>query len=218
VGVFAIERSVDLDEGPTMFLAKLVLFAILESGLIFGLGTSPGRAILSIRQASEDRASSIVPRDILRRERWWTLLFGVLSILDGAKMAVRGTTWAPPAPFMGFETEPLAGGAIALVLGCIQIGIGVAVLRQITNVLGLALAYPGLHLVSTVLSWPLLGEWARAYVIARRTHMGQSVDEEMIQFFQAFMPLSMLIIPVVQLGLLVLIRRRFRTATTTSLG
>jgi hypothetical protein len=185
---------------------KAVVFVLGEGLLLRFARRSPGHALLGIRMAVSrsylDSGQSsllspelvIEPR-LLYTERWWTILFGVLAILEGAKGAVRWTMFTPPAPFFGVQTSYGVSALLFLAFGILEILAGVAALRFWRSLLPLAAAAYGLAALSAILSWELWPEWIASSVRSRRAWQGVPVREGEIELLQAIMPALTVAVP-----------------------
>ena len=179
------------------FPLNLAFFLVLEFVLMARVRWSPGQYCLGIVASERSAFAPIGPDEkpvylvdpwLLAHERWWTLLFGVLTILDGAKAIARWTMWHAPVPFMGVLLPFEASVAVMVLFGVAETWVGVAALtlRPIVGPLGLAVF--GALAASSVLSWGLMPEWVERYVVARRTHAGMTPRPGEIELMQVVIP------------------------------
>lgn len=179
---------------------QLFLLLVLETVLLHRFSWSPGHWLLGIRRLSTDpfalpgaperlRPAYVVEPWLKRNERWWTILFGVVAVLDGVKSLVRWTMWTPAIPFMGVQLTDGVSVAVLLVLGTLECAVGCAVLRLRPVVVALGPVYYGVILTSVILSWPLWPAWAERFLVARRAYQGLPVREGEVEFIQRFVPL-----------------------------
>ena len=214
------------------FLAKLslpislLLFLPLESLLLRLISWSPGHWLLAIRrlpadpfappEASERRRARYVVEPWLKsNERWWTILFGVLLILDGAKSLVRWTMWTPPIPFMGVQLDEAASIVAMLAFGALKCALGYAALRLRPWMLLLGAAYYVLDLSSTLLSWRLLPGWVERYQIARRAYQGVPVREGEGEMMQRMLPGGIIVLAFLMIIWMLFAASRIRRARKT---
>lgn len=202
------------------FPLKVLLFLALETLLVtlvkewsagqycLGIVSYKRSPFASPSDPQSEKPSYLVDPWLSAHERWWTVLFGVLAILDGAKSLARWTMWHAPLPFMGAQLSSEASMAVQVCVGVIEVMVGVAVLRLKKVALPLGLVVYGFLLVSTVLSWQLLPDWVEHYVVARRSFQGLSPRPGEIEFMQALVPMGTLFVAVVATGWLILIGRR----------
>jgi hypothetical protein len=200
---------------------KAVVFVFGEVLLLRFVSRSPGHSLLGIRVAVsraylESCQSSLLSPELvieprlLYVERWWTILFGILAILEGAKGAVRWTMFTPPAPFFGAQTSHAVSALLSLSFGILEILVGAAALRFWRSLLPLAFVTYGLAALSAILSWDLWPEWIAASVKARRAWQDLPVREGEIELLQAIMPALMIAVPVALILWALLIHLRAR--------
>jgi hypothetical protein len=204
---------------------KAAVFVAGEVLLLRFVRRSPGHALLGIRTAVsraylESGQSSLLSPELmleprlLYTERWWTILFGVLVILQGATGAVRWTMFTPPAPFFGVQTSYAGSALLYLSFGILEILLGAAALRFWRSLLPLAIVTYGLAILSAVLSWDLWPHWIAASVKARRAWQGSPVRPGEVELMQSIIPALTVAAPVVLLlwAFLIHLRARRRTA------
>jgi hypothetical protein len=185
-------------EGP--FWLKLLIFAVGEFLLLRTIHWSPGHALLSIEPRS-DRAQGVanvfvVNPTVLQRERWWTVLLGVLLILDGAKVMVRWIDFSPPLPLFGVALSAGVAVGLALLIGLGQIGVGVGILQHRIALITFGLFLYGFQILSAVFSWPRLPDWAARVVEARRAFQGLDVRDGEVELAQSVLPVIAVGVPL----------------------
>lgn len=185
------------------FPLRIVLFIALEIIMLKLIKWSPGFFCLGIVGndrdislafdlfAKEESRFSVEPW-LFSNERWWTILFGVLFILNGAKSMVRWTMWNTPMPFMGIELGATETLILKIISGGWEIILGIAVLRLSNITLPLGLGFFAVNFISTVLSWPLFNEWIQKETIARRAYQGIPVRPGEVEFMQNILPKFMI--------------------------
>ena len=182
---------------------KLFLFLGLEAVLVRGFSWSPGHWLLGIHRlridafavpvAAEKRQPTYLVEPWLKlNERWWTILFGVLAILNGAKALVRWTMWTPAIPFMGIQLHEATSVEVLLALGTAECLVGCVALRLRPVIVILGRIVYGVTIASTVLSWQLWPAWVERYVLARRAFQGLPVREGEVEFMQQIVPFSII--------------------------
>ena len=188
------------------FPLEVGFFLALEALLMARVRWSPGQYCLGIVTSERSPFAPIGPGEkpaylvnpwLLAHERWWTILLGVLVILDGAKAVTRWTRWHSPVPFMGVHLPFEASVACMVLFGLAEVWIGVAALRLMPVVRPLGLAVFGLLAASTVMSWGLMPDWIERYVVARRAAMGMTPRPREIEVLQALIPIGNLAAAVV---------------------
>ncbi len=191
---------------------RLALFPFLEFILLRSLRRSPGYWALGIRSIPppSSEAGIVVDPDALQSERWWTLLLGMLLILEGTKTAVRWVLWHPPVPFMGIQLSATWSAAVSVVSGVFLCGIGFFLLRRRAEAALFGVALYAISLVSGLLSYDLMGSWAAADVIARRDYQGLPVREGEVELMQSLAPAIVVVTPVIFIVWLLAAHRRFR--------
>ena len=204
------------------FAVKIAGFLILEALLLRLVRWSPGNQLLGIRLRLSDEfltskqesflsGALVVDPRLLRSEAWWTILFGVLAILNGVKTAVRWTMFTPPAPEFGIQLSPEASVVVYVVSGSLHCLVGAAALQMRWYVLPLSVGYYGLSSVSAFLSRDLWPAWIEAYTHARRSYQGMPVRPGEVEMLQSIAPM-IAIFPLVLLiwALAVFLRVRAR--------
>lgn len=186
-----------LDRAPAW--SRFLLFLLAEAVLVGLVRDSPGARLLGLRlaqpqaylasgQASLQAAVALVPESLLAREAWWTILFGVLAVLDGVKMAVRWTAGLPPAPWFGLALPAAGAAAVALTMGALEVLVGAGVLRLRRWAVPLGLAIFGAVLASALVGAEQLADWAAAAQAARRELQGVPLRPGEIEFARRFLP------------------------------
>lgn len=206
------------------FPLQILLFLALES-LLFGVVRwSPGIALLGMRTtvgptiapSGEERKTRYVVDPWLKlNERWWTVLFGVLVVLDGAKVLTRWTKWTPAMPFMGIQLDETATAVVCLALGMLECAVGCVALRLHRALMLLGPLLYASTLASVVLSWPLWPDWIERYVVARRAYQGLPVRDGEVEIMRLVIPVGMVAIGVIMwvwMGLVALRCHRARTS------
>ncbi|MET0340689.1 MAG: hypothetical protein ABW252_06790 [Polyangiales bacterium] len=143
-------------------------FAAIELGIL-RVGGSPGTWSLGIVRHEGVRA--VLPA-WPRRERWWTVLVGVLALLSGAKEATRWTVGLPPPPFMGLTLSWDQAAAVITTSGIVSILAGVGVLRTHARAALLGLAINLVTTTSWVASSAQIPAWVEARTRAQRAQQG----------------------------------------------
>jgi len=189
------------------WVAGLLAFVVLEVALVRATGSSPGRRTLGVLRRGE---ALVVARAFEARERWWTVLAGVLGLLEGAKEAVRFTQGLPPPPFMGLTLSWDAAGAIVTTNGLVTMTAGLLVLRVRTVGAALGLAVSLVGLVSWLASWSQIAGWVEARALARQALTGIVARPEQIAATKWMLPLGALLAGAVGTVWLALVLRRFR--------
>lgn len=209
--VWALGR-LDPDLSDTQLWIQLVLFAVVEWVLLKVFSWSPGYWALGIYRSSEPGSADnlVVDPRIRVSERWWTILFGVLAVLDGTKSAIRWALWHPPIPFMGFQLPQMTSVVISVSIGCALCVVGLLVLRCYRGAALAGVALYGIALVSSILSYDLWVSWAALDVVARREYQGLPVREGEVEFMQQFVPVATMIAPALMAVWLGFIIRRFQ--------
>ncbi len=207
------------------FSLNILLFLVFEALLVTVVKWSPGQYCLGIVSRQHISFASLpdfrgptptylVDRWLYTHERWWTLLFGVLAVLDGAKSLARWTFWQAPFPFLGTHPSAEASIAVQLFVGAAEVTVGITVLRLKWAALPLGLVVYGLLFVSTLLSWQLLPGWIEEHVVARRSLQGRSPRPGEIAFMQTFVPVGTVFAAGVATAWLALIGRRAQQAAS----
>src|SRR6185369_2092757 len=99
-----------------------------------------------------------VESGIAARESKFSMLLGTLLLLGGSKTIVRLTQFGTPIPAFG-ATVGAMPGAVQVVNGLLSMLVAVLVLRLDRRALSAGMAYVGIGLVSTVLSWSQFDPW-----------------------------------------------------------
>jgi hypothetical protein len=189
---------------------------LTAQGKLGGVERPPGgrAAGKTSQDLTESAPLPLVREALLERERWWTMLFGVLALLSGVQLAVRWTEGTPPTPWFGLRWSAAAAGLIAFAVGVVECLAGAAALRLRPAVLPLGAGVFGAAVVSSALAWEELPGWVGAYVAARRSTQGLPVDPGEIEVMARIMPPGFVIMPAVALGwtILVYLRTRGRVA------
>lgn len=184
---------------PLSLPLKLLFFLVAETILFSQVRWSPGQRCLGIvaieRTPFADPIGGRPPKPIYlvdpwlkANERWWTVLYGVYLVLDGAKAIARWTMWHAPLPFMGMQLSTQLSIAVSVLLGLVQWGAGATALRLAPLARPLGLALFGVILADALLSWRMLPQWIEHYVIARRAYQGAVPRPGEIEFMQLAIP------------------------------
>lgn len=208
------------------FVAKLGGFLVIEILLLRQVKWSPGNDLLGIRLRLSDeylasgqesllRGTLVVEPRVTRAEAWWTILFGVLVILNGAKTAVRWTMFTPPPLVFGAQLPEEVSPPFYLAAGVLECLVGAAALRMRWYVAPLSVACFGLASLSALLSHDRLPGWIETYTHARRAYQGMPVRPGEVELMQTLAPMF-LIVPLILLawGLAVSLRVRWRSERT----
>lgn len=191
---FALRSSPDLEKLSTP--AKFITFAVLELLLHRVVRWSPGTWLLAIRPAER-----VVDPIIKSREHWFTLLAGVLLLLEGSKGLVRWTMWTPPTPMFGVRLPAEIWPLIAMSTGAVECWIAYLIFRTRAAAAAVALPYFGAILVSVFTSWPLWDAWVAESISRRRAYQGAAIRPGEIEQAQALSPEIILAGPVLYLVL-----------------
>lgn len=178
---------------------RMAVFAVLESVMYRVWSWSPGHELLAIRMlpahmiaqpidAGNPGLIAVVDGDVLSRESWLTILVGVLLINEGAKGVVRWSMWNPPAPFFGFQTDPIASAVLSAAIGLVEIYAGMSFLALRTRALWIGLSVYASELASTILSWNLWDPFVAEMTIRRRAYQGLPVRPGEVEQMQSLMP------------------------------
>ena len=203
---------------------RLGWFAVIEWLLISRLKWSPGNYALGIVlrplaplegaiAPADERKEPRVDPGLLERERWWTVLAGVLFVLDGAKLMVRWTEWSRPMPFLGMALADGPSAATQVVLGVAEAAAGIGVLRLSPAAAAGGVAMAVLVMVSTLMSWALLPDWIAHDVIGRRAVQGLPVREGEVETMQALIPPFMVVVAAIEALWMALVWTRTRART-----
>ncbi len=204
------------------FLAKFLTFALAEVLLFKVVKWSPGNDLLGIRlrlcdeylasrQQSLFSGELVVDPRLKTNEAWWTMLFGVLAILDGAKSAVRWTMFAPPLPLFGIQSSETVSAVVSVAAGVAECSVGAAALQLHRMVFPLSASVYGLAALSAFLSRELWPRWIEASVVARRTFQGVPVRAGEVEMMQSLAP-WLAVFPVLLLAWAVAVHSRVRRA------
>lgn len=193
---------------------QITTFLVVEAIILKVVAWSPGHWSLGVYRANVPGLGPkpIVNPSIANTERWWTMLLGVLIVLEGTKMAVRWALWHPPVPFMGIQLELAASTMLSVVMGAMLSAIGLFVLRCHTKAALLGMALYAISLISSVLSYELWSSWAAADVVARREYQGLPVREGEIETIRHWMPMLVVAGPALMFAWLFAVSRRFSRA------
>lgn len=208
--------------GPT----KFAVFLGVELALFRFVRWSPGNQLLGIRPgftagfASSGQPSLLSSElfadpELLLRERWWTILFGVFALLEGLKSLVRWTIFAPPQPIFGMETSPMVSALVFVLSGICECLVGFAALRLHPVVLPAAIFVYGGTAISAILSLKLLPAWIEAYTHARRAYQAVPVRPGEVELMQALLP-AFVLLPAVLLVWAVFVFLRSRRGTAAA--
>ncbi|HET9252412.1 MAG TPA: hypothetical protein VFP58_09860 [Candidatus Eisenbacteria bacterium] len=201
---------------------QILLFLLIEALLLKSVRWSPGQRALGIEtfrapwepiEPGDPKGVPVVNPWLLRNERWWTILPGILMVLDGAKLLVRWTEWSRTMPFFGVLLEGGAAAAFQVGLGLLEIAAGVALLRLRRWAAWAGAAYAAVILTSFTTSGPVIPEYVEREAMARRTAQGREVREEEIRFLRGFVPAATVATGVISLLWMGAIASRIRTAS-----
>lgn len=187
---------------------KLALFIIIETFLYKFNKWTPGKESLGIHILSNntiDRPLTSTSHHYVEpllyyREQWWTILFGLVALSGGLKEIIRWTMYTPPCPFFGVNLSFTLSVMISITLGILECAVGIAALRLDRRILPLAVAVYGIELASLAASWNTLPDWIRAYIYARRSYQGLPVRTGEVEQALNFMPITLVIFPLIMLG------------------
>jgi hypothetical protein len=221
ITIWALTTFIDLEREP--FGLRIIFFGILESSLFKHVKWSPGLWLLGIQYQTKidysvpiekggTRNVRIVDPWLRSNERWWTMLFGVLAILNGAKSMVRWTTWKNPFPFFGVQLDDVSSALLMFVLGAFECIVGMAALRLRPAVLPLGALYYIAYASSVLLSWHLWPDFIEKVLRTLRQHQGLPVRLGGIESLQAALPMLFLVVPVTALIYLAPVYLRVRKA------
>lgn len=151
-----------------------------------------------------------------RMERWWTVLMGVLLLLEGSKNLVRWTLALPVQPLLGSDSPEWLGVAFVSALGALNVFAGFLVLRANSKGALLGLAVMTTQLACLVSHRSDFSVWAEKSVLARRELQGLPVREGEIEMAQSMV--STFLPVVLALGILwALLVYRFLHSSVKSL-
>ncbi len=211
----------DVEREP--FGLRFILFALLETLFLKFIKWSPGQRLLGVRDSVtidpaipiEKGGKSIVKVVepwLKSNERWWTILFGVLAILNGSKSMVRWTLWDPPTPFFGIQLEATSSVFLMIILGAFECTVGMAALRLRPFVLPMGALYYSSNLISVLVSWHLWPDFIEKSQIARRQYQGIPIRPGEIETMQALAPTALVFFPIAILVYLAIVYLRVRKA------
>ena len=199
------------------FAIRVAVVAVLELALFGPFDWSPGRRALGIvRQphpadgTPEDRRPLVVDQRLLAAERWWTILLGVLLVLDGTKLLFRWTQWSRPMPFLGMALDGPTSAVFQVMLGIAVCVVGVGVLRLRAHAVMGGFVVTAVVLYSVLSSWALLPDWIAHDVTARRALQGRVPRPGELEFMKAVVPRMTVLFAAVTMGWLGLTLRRAR--------
>jgi len=202
---------------------KVVAFVVFEFVLLRQARWSPGSWLLSIRMVvptSLDAASQptlagrvfVVPASLKRHERWWTVLLGVLCVLDGSKAMVRWTMFVPPTAIFGQRIPDEIVPAVLILVGAAELALAAGVLRlRLYPILAGALYYL-LFAASFVASWSVMPALVEEYAHLRRASQGLAVRPGEVELLQSFVPFLFVAVPALLVGWFLLAAYRARRA------
>jgi hypothetical protein len=200
---------------------KILLFLMVEVLLLKLVKWSPGQKALGIETLSPSwapiepeapKGAPVVDPWLLRNERWWTILPGVLLVLDGAKLLVRWTEWARTMPFFGVLLDGGSAVAFQIALGVLETGTGLGVLLLRRWAAWAGTAYAVVVLTSFATSAAVLPEHVERETRSRRAAMGREARPEEIRFAQSFVPTATIATSVGMLAWMGVIALRIRAA------
>lgn len=156
------------------------VFVAVEAGVWLAGRGSVGRWALGIGP----RPDLLVEPGLTTRERWWTLLAGVLLVLEGSKNLVRWTEGLPIAPLLGPDLSHVVAAATISALGLLNVGAGLLVLRTswVGAVLGAVIIVA--ETAGTLLHRDAFRQWAADNVVTRRALQGLPVRPDEIATMQ----------------------------------
>lgn len=197
----SIQNANDVIKYGFFILSELILFRFIRwspGNDFLGIHIRFSPEYLKTQQPSFLSSDLAVEPYLISRERWWTILFGVIALLEGLKTLVRWTMYAVSIPFFGFQTSTMESIIISLFFGIIECFIGIAALRLHKYVLPLGTALYGATTISMFLSLSLIPGWIEASAHARRSFQGINVRPGEIEFMQSIAPL-LIVWPIVLL-------------------
>ncbi len=208
---------------------RMAFFLTLEFLFLKKIQWSPGMramGIVAFRRSPferpidprEARPAYLVEPRIFYQERWWTILLGVLLILEGTRVAARWILWHAPMPFMGMQPGETAAILIRIVTGALEIVAGAGLLRLSRPGVTLGLGVLGFQIASWIVSWSLLPGWVAREVVARRAAAGAAPRQGEIAFMQSFAPIVMVAGGLVMVSWLLLAGWRVRRAHQSAAG
>jgi len=185
-------------------------FAVIETIIFRVHGWLPGHWAAGIVL----RPAAHLEVDVLARQRWWTILLGVLTTLEGAKTAVRWTVWEAPIPILGMNPGPVAGPVVNVLQGSLLVVVGLVVVRGRTRGAMIGAVVYGVIALSAMASYDLWAEWFRASYAGNREFMGRPMQEERLEAVLPWLTPYMVISNVLIAAWMVAAARRFRRADT----
>lgn len=218
VGVWAASKTLPGFQGESL-LMKFALFAVIETLLFRIVKWSPGQFALGIVEApgtwafesaepAETGPVYVVDPWLLENERWWTVLSGVLFLMDGSKAMVRWAMFSPPAPWFGVFPSKAESVILFVVVGFTGFILGGGMLRLRRFILPLGLVLFGIQFVSNLVSWSAWPIWAERYVAARAAFGGTPVGEGQVELAQTFIPGVVVAGPIIGLLFVLNVYRR----------
>ena len=177
-----------------------------------GVVKAPGSLAFESEGPAEEAPTDtyVVDPSLLVNERWWTVLIGVLFMIDGSKAMVRWAMLSPPAPWFGLFPSKAASVGLYVLVGFTAFILGAGMLRLRRFILPLGMTLFGMQFVSNLFSWSEWPIWAERYVAARATLRGTPVGDGEVELAQALIPGVMVAGPIVGLGFVLLVYWRVR--------
>lgn len=169
-------RSLDFDAS---FLTWALFIAVEAVVWLAGRG-SIGRWALGIGP----RPDLAVDGVLMTRERWWTMLAGVLLVLEGSKNLVRWTEGLPIAPFLGPDTPQWMAASMISTIGLLNICAGLAVLRAYWIGAAAGAVFCLLEVAGVLANRGAFEQWAAENVLARRALQGLPVRPDEVEVMQ----------------------------------
>ncbi len=220
--VWVLTTALSISESEP-FSVRIILFMLLEVLILKYARWSPGQWLLGIQDVSRIDLSTPIAQSgvqitkvvepwLRSNERWWTILFGVLVILNGTKSMIRWTTWSLPTPFFGIQLGEVSSALLMTLLGIFECTVGMAALRLKPIVLPLGALYYTENLISVLLSWHLWPQWIEKAQTARRQYQGLPVRPREIELMQAIVPTAFVVFLVATLVYLAIVYLRVRKA------
>ena len=167
---------------------QVALFLALEAALLYGLRWTPAFALLGIHyRAAGPRLPQVEP-GLAAAETRWTLLLGVLLLMDGSKTLVRWGLWQPPQPVFGWVPDATVDAVLAVASGAVMVVIGIGVLRARSALAWAGCAFYLLLLLSELLSMELRAAWAEAELVARHAWLDRPLADDRIAFARQWVP------------------------------
>lgn len=206
---WAVRGASPGDAGAPLWIEASV-FGVVETAVFRWYRWLPGHWAAGI--ALEPAVH--VDADILARQRWWTVLLGVLTTLEGAKTAVRWTVWEAPTPILGMNPGPVMGPVVSVLQGGLLVVLGLLVVRGRTRGAMIGAVVYGVIALSAMTSYDLWAEWFRASYAGNREFMGRPMQEERLEAVLPWLTPYMVISNVLIAAWMVAAARRFRRADT----